>query len=161
MVDGQKETRVRMAELYIGKAPEIIITVGLGSCVGIAIYDPKTKIGGLIHIMLPENKKGMKKAKYADTGIPLMLKKMEKLGARRSKFIAKIAGGAHMFNIDSDNSNIKIGERNIKKVKKILKKNNIKIKGEDTGKNYGRTLKFFTENGKVMISSYKTDTIYL
>ena len=161
MVDDQKETRVRMAEFYIGKTPEIITTVGLGSCVGITIYDPKTKIGGLIHIMLPENKKGMKKAKYADTGIPLMIKKMEEYGARRSKFIAKIAGGAHMFNIESENSSIKIGKRNIKKVKKILKENKIKIKGEDTGENYGRTMKFFTETGEVMISSYKKDTIYL
>lgn len=158
---GIEEKRVRMAEYYVGMAPEIIATVGLGSCVGISIYDPRKKIGGLIHIMLPENKKGLRKAKYADTGIPLLLNKMKKAGAKFRNLEAKIAGGAHMFNLDSENSSIRIGRRNVESVKAILHKEGIDIIGEDTGANYGRTMKLFTEDGRVMISSYKKDTIYL
>lgn len=150
-----------MAEYYVGEPPEVIVTVGLGSCVGISIYDAKNKIGGLIHIMLPENKKGLKKAKYADTGIPLMLKIMKQKGSSLRNLEAKIAGGAHMFNLDSDNSNIQIGRRNVETVKKILKNKGIEITGEDTRKNYGRTMKLFTEDGRVIVTSYKQDTVYL
>ncbi len=71
-------TRVRMAEYYITKSPGVLVTIGLGSCIGIAIYDKYNKIGGLIHIMLPENKSELKPAKYASTGIPLLITKMKK-----------------------------------------------------------------------------------
>ncbi|MDI3546598.1 MAG: chemotaxis protein CheD [Halanaerobiales bacterium] len=146
------QIRVRMAEYSTGKSPDILVTVGLGSCIGVAIYDRLQKIGGLIHIMLPENKKGLKPAKYADTGIPLVIEKMEELGASRENMVAKMAGGAHMFNGDF---NLKVGERNIEAVRQALAKEKIKIIGEDVGENYGRTMEFYTEDGTVIIRSYK------
>ncbi|ACL69521.1 chemotaxis protein CheD [Halothermothrix orenii] len=146
--------RVRMAEFAIGKSPDILVTIGLGSCVGVAIYDRYNNIGGLIHIMLPENKKGLKPAKYADTGIPLLIKKMEEEGAKRRNMVAKIAGGSHMFSNGDDNG-LNVGSRNIKAVREILAEQNIDIVGEDVGKTYGRTMEFHTEDGKVIIKSYK------
>lgn len=146
--------RVRMAEYYVGQSPDVLVTIGLGSCIGIALFDSIKKIGGLIHIMLPENKKGLKPAKYADTGIPFLIDKMIQAGAYRDNIKAKIAGGAHMFSSDGD-LNIRVGARNIEAVTDILKDNKIKILGKDVGENYGRTMEFYTEDGRVVIRSYK------
>ena len=156
-----QEKRVRMAELSVGRAPDVLVTIGLGSCVGVAIYDSRNRIGGLVHIMLPENKKKAKKAKYADTGIPFMIEKMVELGAVRRRLTAKIAGGARMFNISDDSSNMNIGERNIEAVHRILKEENIKLLGEDVGENYGRSMRFFTEDGRVLITSHKKGDVNL
>lgn len=153
-----KEHRVKMAEYAVSdSADDTLITIGLGSCVGIALYDSKTKIGGLVHIMLPENKKGLTPAKYADTGIPLTIEEMEKKGAKRKRIIAKIAGGAQMFSTSGSDSGLNVGTRNVKKVKEVLNEININMIGEDVGKNYGRTMKFYLEDGKVLITSHKVD----
>lgn len=152
-----RSVKVKMAEYGVVKAPDQLITIGLGSCVGITLYDKYKKIGGMVHIMLPENRKGLKPAKYADTGIPLLIAEMEKLGAKKNHMKAKIAGGAKMFSVTSKDSSLNVGERNVIKVKKVLKELSISILGEDTGANYGRTMKFFTDDGKVMITSHKTD----
>ncbi|MEJ6951513.1 chemotaxis protein CheD [Natronospora cellulosivora (SeqCode)] len=149
-----KSYRVKMADYYVGKSPDIIVTIGLGSCIGIALYDKINKVGGLVHIMLPENKKGLKPAKYADSGIPFLIDKMLELGAERSNIVAKIAGGAHMFSSAGD-MNIQIGKRNIEAVIKILNDLEIRILGKDLGENYGRTMEFYTEDGTVLIKSYK------
>jgi len=146
--------RVRMAEYAVGKSPDVLITIGLGSCIGIALYDSINNIGGLVHIMLPENKKGLKPAKYADTGIPFLIEKMIEIGARRSNLKAKIVGGAHMFSSAGD-LNIQIGKRNIEAVFRILEEQKIDIIGEDLGEDYGRTMEFYTEDGSVLIRSYK------
>lgn len=157
----EKRIKVRMAEYSIGSSPDTLVTIGLGSCVGIALYDQYTQIGGLIHIMLPENKKGLKPAKYADTGIPLLIDKMESEGARKRNLKAKIAGGAKMFNISSENSSMNVGKRNYKAVRKILAGEQVEILGEDVGENYGRTMEFYTEDGRVLIKSYKKDNVYI
>lgn len=148
--------RVKMAEYHVGRSPDILVTIGLGSCVGIALYDDINKIGGLIHIMLPKSNGGenIKPAKYADTGIPLLIEKMVEAGARRENMTAKLAGGAHMF-FSSGDMVIQIGKRNIEAVYRILEEYNIPIIGEDLGKDYGRTMEFYTEDGRVKIRSYK------
>ncbi|MFW5962025.1 MAG: chemotaxis protein CheD [bacterium] len=146
-----------MAEYAVVKPPDTIMTIGLGSCVGIALYDPLTKIGGLVHIMLPINKKQGKEAKYADTGIPLLINEMKKQGAHSERIVAKIAGGAHMFAMQS--STMQVGARNVEMVKKILKEKRIKILGEDCGKNYGRTMVLHTITGEVEIKSRAKENI--
>lgn len=148
--------RVKMAEYHVGRSPDILVTIGLGSCVGIALYDDINKIGGLIHIMLPKSNGGenIKPAKYADTGIPLLIEKMVEAGARRENMTAKLAGGAHMFSSSGDMV-IQIGKKNIEAVYRILEEYNIPIIGEDLGKDYGRTMEFYTEDGRVKIRSYK------
>ena len=100
--------KVGMADLKTCVSPNGVTTLGLGSCVGIAIRDPVTKIGGLAHIMLPDSKAikngGLSVPKFADTGIAELVLQMEKLGAKRSRMVAKIAGGATMFSFQGSSS---------------------------------------------------------
>lgn len=137
-----------------------LITYALGSCVGICLYDAKTHVAGLAHIMLPSSElyiQNDNKMKYADTAIVLLIHKMEMLGASKLRMVAKIAGGAQMFKVDTTygaGENImNIGQRNITAVKKKLAELNIRILAEDTGKNYGRTVEFASETGIMMVRS--------
>ena len=157
--------KVGMADLKTCVSPNGITTLGLGSCVGIAVRDPVNKIGGLAHIMLPDSKairNGQQNiAKFADTGIEELVRQMEKLGAKRSRMVAKIAGGATMFVFQGNGSNIgQVGDRNVEAVKSKLKELQIPILAQDTGENYGRTVVFYPENGDFHIRAVgKSETI--
>ena len=97
--------KVGMADLKICKAPDALTTIGLGSCIGIALYDPSTKISGLAHIMLPDStqiRNNSNIAKFADTGIQKLYDDMIKAGANKARLVAKIAGGAKMFEFSSN-----------------------------------------------------------
>ncbi len=148
--------KVGMADLNICASPDAITTLGLGSCVGIVLYDPVAKIAGMVHIMLPDSTKILNnenKAKFADTGIDLLIKRMMEFGADRRLFIAKIAGGAQMFAFSNNSDMMRIGERNVEATKLKLQSLGIPIKAEDTGANYGRTIEFYPENGVLLIKS--------
>ncbi len=100
-VQENKEIRVGIADAAVVYSPDRLITMGLGSCIGIALYDSDKKIGGLVHIMLPDSnqfKNIVNPLKYADLGIEDLFKKMLNLGCRKTSITAKIAGGASMFN---------------------------------------------------------------
>lgn len=148
--------KVGMADYNICKAPDAITTLGLGSCVGIALYDSTRKIAGLAHIMLPDStlvRNNNNIAKFADTGIDACIDMMVKNGASRIGLTAKIAGGAQMFAFGSNNDMLRIGERNVEATKKKLKELGIRILAEDTGKNYGRTIEFYPETGELLIKA--------
>ena len=148
--------KVGMADLNICKTPDVLTTLGLGSCVGICLVDPVTKIAGLAHIMLPDStqiKNNENIAKFADTATVKLIDDMVKLGASRSRLVAKIAGGAQMFGFQSQNNLMKIGERNVAASKEMLQRLNIPLLAEDTGKNYGRTIEFYPENGQLLIKT--------
>ena len=148
--------KVGMADLNIVKAPGRLITVGLGSCVGIALYDKYNKVAGLAHIMLPSSKEiknNENKAKFADTGIKLLIEKMIDEGAFKKNLTAKITGGSQMFSFNNNKNILKIGERNVIATKEELKKLNIKIISEDTGGNYGRTIELNAEDGSLLIKT--------
>ena len=135
--------KVGMADLKTGKAPDVLTTLGLGSCIGIALWDPTTKIGGLAHIMLPDSTKirnNSNIAKFADTGITELVRQMEAMGVSRKRMVAKIAGGARMFEVSGSTSVGNIGEKNALASKQKLKELGIPILAEDTGLNYGRTV---------------------
>lgn len=143
-----------MADLAICKSPDGVTTLGLGSCVGIAIRDPLTKIGGLVHVMLPDSKaikNNTNIAKFADTGIEELVRLIVQAGAGRSRLEAKIAGGAQMFAFQKNCELISVGDRNAEAAKQKLKEMQIRLLAEDTGKNYGRTVIFFPENGDYII----------
>ena len=149
--------KVGMADYKVGCAPATIISYGLGSCIGISLYDPQAKVGGLLHIMLPDSTQARttdNPAKFADTGLPLMLNDVIKLGANRHRLVAKIAGGSQMFAFANATDIMRVGARNAEAAKKILKELNIKLLAEDTGGNYGRTVQINLENG-----AYKVRTI--
>lgn len=149
--------KVGMADLKTCKAPDGVITLGLGSCVGIAMRDPVLKIGGLVHIMLPDSTamhtSNIIVEKFADTGIVELVKRLEAMGANRARLVAKIAGGATMFQVQSRNDVMKIGDRNVSATIRKLEELNIKLLAQDTGENYGRTVTFFPETGEFHIRS--------
>ena len=155
--------KVGMADLNICKSPNAITTLGLGSCIGIAIYDPVTKIGGLAHIMLPDStaiRGNQNIAKFADTGIVELVRQMERMGALKARMVAKIAGGATMFQSMSKNDLMNVGERNAVACRAVLKGLNIPLLAADTGANYGRTVTFFPETGDFHIRAVgRSETI--
>lgn len=148
--------KVGMADVNTIKAPGILTTLGLGSCVGIALYDKFNRIAGLAHIMLPSSKEiknNENKAKFADTGIDLLIEMMIKKGAQRKNLTAKVTGGSQMFSFNNNNSVLKIGERNIIATKEKLTDLNIRIISEDTGGNYGRTIELDAEDGSLLVKT--------
>lgn len=148
--------KVGMADGNICRSPDAITTLGLGSCVGVALYDKNTKIAGLVHIMLPDSTKvrqNQNKAKFADTGIDMLVGMMAQAGANTSVLTAKIAGGAQMFAFKSNNEMLRVGERNVEAVKQKLRELGIRILAEDTGLNYGRTVEFYPETGDFVIKA--------
>jgi len=144
---------VGMADLKVAKAPDILTTLGLGSCIGITLYDPAKKIGGMAHIMLPTYKgfEGQNIAKFADSAIIELVNQLGRIGAPRSALVAKIAGGAHMFGRSQSNDMLKIGERNAAASLAILKQLGIPVKANDTGGTYGRTIELIVDTGSLKI----------
>lgn len=146
--------KVGMADLNTCVSPDGITTLGLGSCVGIAIRDPLTKIGGLAHIMLPDSteiKNNSNIYKFADTGIEELVRLLVEKGASRTRLVAKIAGGAQMFAFQNKSDLVRVGERNVQASKKKLAEMKIPILAEDTGENFGRTVIFYPETGDYVI----------
>lgn len=148
--------KVGMADMNVCLPPDGITTLGLGSCVGVVLYDPITKVSGMVHVMLPDSTKIRNNdnlAKFADTGIEALIQKLLKMGAKRNNLVSKIAGGAQMFAFKTNNDMLRIGERNVEATKEKLAKENIRILAEDTGLNYGRTIEFYPETGDLYIKS--------
>ena len=146
--------KVGMADLNTCVSPDGITTLGLGSCVGIAIRDPLTKIGGLAHVMLPDSteiKNNLNIYKLADTGIEELVRLLVEKGASRARLVAKIAGGAQMFAFQNKSDLVRVGERNVQASKKKLAELKIPILAEDTGENFGRTVIFYPETGDYVI----------
>ena len=151
-----KLIKVGIADMKITRAPGSLITYALGSCIGVCIYDPNIKLAGMIHIMLPEMPKSGDNniLKYANTGIPEMVRKMEVFGGMRHRMSAKIAGGAKMFNLPGDSSLGNIGMRNAERVKSVLNQLGIRVVAQDVGADYARTMEFDSETGRVVLRSY-------
>ncbi|MFD2613027.1 chemotaxis protein CheD [Paenibacillus gansuensis] len=149
--------KVGMADLNVMKPGGVLKTTGLGSCVGLTLYDTRTQVAGMAHVMLPSSeiaKEGsLNLAKYADTAIPELIRRMTELGASLSRMVAKMAGGAQMFAFSSGNDTLRIGPRNVESCKAMLEQYQIPLLAEDTGSNYGRTIEFQAETGILIIRS--------
>ena len=130
--------------------------LGLGSCVGVAVRDPVTKIGGLLHAMLPDStvlRNNTCIEKFVDSGLDELVRQMIKAGANRSRLEAKLAGGAQMFAFQRNSDLVKVGERNAEAARKKLRAMHIKLLAEDTGLNYGRTVIYYPETGVYVIKA--------
>ncbi|MCE5220790.1 MAG: chemotaxis protein CheD [Clostridium sp.] len=148
------EIKVGIADLNLVLDPGSIMTIGLGSCIGIALYDKTLKVAGLAHIMLPDStqfKSNTNPMKFADLAIPMLIEKMEEQGCKKRNLIAKIAGGASMFNFSDKSIISDIGKRNGEAVKKTLKDEAIPIVAEEIGGNKGRTMIVQANDGKVVL----------
>ena len=147
--------RVGIADMKICHAPDKITTIGLGSCVGVVLYDSISNIAGLVHIMLPDSTKisnNENKFKFADTGIELLYEDMLKEGVDKGRIKSKIAGGAQMFSYLLKSSIGNVGEKNVEAVKQKLSLLGIPIVAEDVGLNFGRTIIFDPETCELTVS---------
>ncbi len=148
--------KVGMADYKVGSGEETLITLGLGSCVGVIIYDSSRKIAGMAHIMLPsslEIKNNSNKMKFADTCIDMMMDDLYKMKVSKTSLKAKIAGGAQMFSVSLNTESLNIGKRNVIAVKEKLKSLKIPIIAEDVLGNHGRTIKFDCSTQQLNIKS--------
>lgn len=146
---------IGIGEWSVLKINGVLVCLGLGSCVGIALYDSSRKIGGLVHILLPrpQSNDNSNPTKFASTGIPFLLDEMIRLEAVKSNIWAKIVGGSQMFSIKGREDKINIGARNVEVTRETLKDLGIPIVGEDTGGSVGRTMEFYVSDGKVKIKA--------
>lgn len=145
--------QVAMGEGAVTRAPHLVSSVGLGSCVAVTIYDTTRKIGGLAHIMLPDSSQicsHNSQYKCADTAIAALLQELQSKGAVRQNMVAKIVGGAQMFS-SYDDSNSGVGKQNIMSIKRILDRERIPLIGEDIGGHHGRNIEFHLDSGKVIV----------
>lgn len=142
---------------------ETIITYALGSCLGIAVYDPGINVGGLLHVMLPLSKANPEKARkkpamYVDTGFELLLNRLYDLGAQKRRLKITVAGGASMKRPE-ENDYFKIGKRNITVLRKLLWKNKFMITSQDVGGNKSRTMALKIADGYISINKKPIDSI--
>ena len=147
---------VDIADLKVSKDPnDVLITYSLGSCIGVTIYDPEVKVGGMIHYMLPESSLSPEKAKnnpamFADSGVPRLFRAAYELGAVKKRLIVKVAGGSQLLD---DNGTFNIGKRNYVMLRKIFWKNGVLIDSEDVGGSISRTLRLKIGSGDVLMKT--------
>jgi len=146
---------VGMADLKVAKHPDTLTTLGLGSCVGITLFDRAKKIGGMAHCMLPTYKgfEGQNIAKFVDSAVIELINQLVRIGASRTALVAKIAGGAHMFGRSQNSDMLKIGERNAAAGLAILRQLSIPVQANDTGGSHGRTIELDIESGALRIKT--------
>ena len=156
-----ERVKVGIAEYEVTTDGAVLTTSGLGSCIGIALYDTETGVAGLVHVMLPsaDEMEDGNAAKFADTGTDLLVEEMEDVGADASRIEAKIAGGSDM--LDFSDSGSGIGDRNVVKVRETLEEYGIPIVGEDVGGDHGRSLRLEAQTGDLVVKSANTENTRL
>lgn len=147
---------VGIGELKISRDPlAVLVAYGLGSCVGVCVYDPESRAGGLAHVMLPNSAEAVSQSplsKFADRAVPMLLEEMAKLGVPRRRLVSKIAGGAQMLVAPGFGGNtFNVGERNIEAVKSALERNRVPLLKADVGGHRGRTLAMHLAVGKILV----------
>jgi chemotaxis protein CheD len=158
------EIRVRVADAAIAAAPDVIVTVGLGSCVAISLYDPVAVIGGLAHILLPSeamSRERENRAKFAGTAVPMLVEQLQARGARLVRLQAKLAGGAAMFSSLVSSPGLQMGERNVMACRAALQSAGIPLIGQDVGGDFGRSVFFTVADGVMRVRSVKRGEIHV
>ena len=150
------EIIVRVADLRVGSEQDVLVTIGLGSCVAVVLHDPVAKVGGLAHILLPSPALGRKDdspAKFPQTAVPRLLELMATRGASTRRMTARLAGGASMFAGLAAPGTIQMGERNTVACRQVLMHHGLPIAGQATGGDFGRTVKLWVTDGRLEVSS--------
>ncbi len=146
---------VGIGELYVTKDTSLVLAAyGLGSCVGVSVYDPAIKAGGLAHVLLPSSAQANQETsgnRFADVAVPSLVQKLLDLGAKRKHLICKIAGGAQTLVVPGHSNGFRIGERNVEAVREALRILGIVPSALDTGGSRGRTVRLFMDTGKVFV----------
>lgn len=136
---------------------QVLVCYGLGSCIGLAVYDPLSRVGAMVHIVLPDSSLNRsapgQPGKFADTGVPALIEAAVRLGGVRTRLIARAAGGARMLNVFGSGSRLDIGSRNIEAVRLALQKAGLVLGAEDTGGTHGRTFQLHIGSGRMVVST--------
>jgi chemotaxis protein CheD len=151
-----REIVVRVSDMAVATADEVLVTVGLGSCVAIMLYDPDTKIGGLAHILLPSKaltRQSDNPAKFPQSAVPALLERMVTAGANPRRITARLAGGASMFAQLAPPGTIQMGERNLVAARQVLNAHHIPLIAESVGGDFGRTVRMDCATGRVAVST--------
>jgi chemotaxis protein CheD len=151
-----REVVVRVADLRSGQADDVLVTIGLGSCVAIMLHDAEAKVGGMAHVLLPSpalSRKGSNPAKFPQTAIPRLLELMVADGARPQRITARLAGGASMFSALAPPGTIQMGERNLVAVRQVLSTHGVPLIAEAVGGDFGRTVRLRVCDGRVEVST--------
>lgn len=171
------EQAVNLGEVKFGREDDVLVCFGLGSCVGVVMYDPDIGLAGMAHVVLPKNNRKQSAivsesvigshspaeveapAKYADTGIAFLLESLLNMGAKKTRLRVKLAGGASVLAVPIFNNagGLEIGQRNVIAIEEILDDLKIPIIAKDVGGNKGRTMRFYTEDGRVEVSTFGSD----
>lgn len=154
------KSRVGISEYQVQRAPGLLVTYGLGSCLGIVLHDAGSNIGGLAHTLLPKPREGMdtsRPAKFVDAAIRLMLTDLLQLGGCKERIVAKVFGGANMFEGLQQSGKEGIGQRNVRSAHETLSQLGIPLVAEDIGGNFGRTLEFDVSTGTVLVRAVREE----
>ena len=157
------ELRVKVADHAVARGDSVITTIGLGSCVAIILHDAAGRVGGLAHVLLPNesmSRDNANRAKFPGTAVPLLIEKMTALGSRGG-LVAKIVGGASMFGQLLPQGGINMGERNIDATRRALQASRIPIVAEDVGGDYGRSVYLYVTDGRVLVKSLRKGELVL
>lgn len=149
-------TYVKVAQLAVGGAGDLLVTLGLGSCVAIVLHDADSQLGGLAHVLLPEPALSRDRGnvgKFASTAVPAMVEEMAARGARPRRLKARLIGGAAMFQSLMVPGSLNMGARNVIASREALREAGIPIVGEEVGADYGRSVRFHVADGRAVITS--------
>ena len=151
-----RELLVRVADLRAGVGDDVLVTVGLGSCVAILLYDAEARVGGLAHVLLPSPAlaaRNANPAKFPQYAVPNLLQLMTAQGARKDRVTGRLAGGASMFAALAPPGTVQMGERNLVAARQALSSHGVPLVGEAVGGDYGRTVRFRVRDGRVEVST--------
>ena len=149
---------IGIAQMVVSRSvDDLLITYALGSCLGFAIYDPQVSVGGLIHLMLPtstldEERARQNPERFVDTGVPALFKACYRLGAKKERLVARVAGGASMIRTGGTDS-FQTGQRNVVSLQKLLWKNGVFLRAEDVGGNVSRTVSLNVASGEMIVKT--------
>jgi chemotaxis protein CheD len=162
--DGLEHVQVRIGDVRVGGQRSLLYTIGLGSCVVVALYDADRRIGGLAHAMLPEPSSGRRDAplgRFATTAIPELVRLVCERGAARSRLRARITGGASMFRDVLEGDGLRLGRRNVEAARESLARLGIPVVAEDVLGGHGRSVFFRTTDGHLLVTSVQHDDVVL
>jgi len=159
-----KETVVKVAEWAADRGEGVLVTLGLGSCVAIMLYDAESRAGAMAHVLLPSISLARdisNRAKFPETAVPLLIERLKALGADPRRLSAKLAGGASMFSQLATPGTIQMGERNVLAARSALRGAGIPIVREAVGGERGRSVRFYLKDGRVEIRSVGTNELVI
>jgi chemotaxis protein CheD len=156
---------VRMGEAKVATGTDVLVAIGLGSCVGVALYDARVRVSGLAHVMLPyptSARRPTPPGRFGSTAVEHLLELMAEHGAVKRRIYARIVGGASMFeSVLNDDGQPSLGDRNVEATRIALKHAGIPLKGEAVGGNFGRTVQLYARDGKLLITSVRRPDVIL